>query len=63
MIMPSFTTLPESMLGGQAVAQKFQSSALAGLRGLGMRGITNYDCLPGRGIEWPRVRVLGQYLR
>ncbi len=49
MIMPSFTTLPESMLGGQAVAQKFQSPALAGLRGLGMRGIYQGEGLSGLG--------------
>lgn len=37
MIMPSYTTLPESMLGDSALDAKmaFQSSTLAGLRGLG----------------------------
>lgn len=35
MIMPSFTTLPESMLDGSGIAAKFGSQSLAGLRGLG----------------------------
>jgi len=35
MIMPSFTTLPESMLGNPDIIAKFNSSSLAGLRELG----------------------------
>jgi hypothetical protein len=35
MIMPSYTTLPESMLSSNAILSKFASSSLAGLRGLG----------------------------
>jgi hypothetical protein len=35
MIMPSYTTLPESMLSNNAILSKFASSSLAGLRGLG----------------------------
>jgi hypothetical protein len=50
--MPSYTTLPESMLGMDAVVQKFQSSSLAGLRGLGMRGIY-------QGSKFPTFSGLG----
>lgn len=35
MIMPSYTTLPESMLGNSALVQKFAVPAMAGLRGMG----------------------------
>jgi len=35
MIMPSYSTVPESMLGNTALLQKFSAPALAGLRGMG----------------------------
>lgn len=47
MIMPSFTTLPESMLDGSGIAQKFGTQSLAGLRGL--RGIYQGEGLSGLG--------------
>jgi hypothetical protein len=47
MIMPSYTTLPESMLDSQAVQSKFQSATFAGLRGLGMRGVYAGEGLSG----------------
>lgn len=45
MIMPSFTTLPESMLDSSGVQAKFATQALAGLRG--MRGIYQGEGLSG----------------
>ena len=48
MIMPSYTTLPESMLGNSALLQKFAVPALAGLRGMGC-GCSSYDCTDSEG--------------